>query len=349
MKKYISTFTTGLSEPVKSFLKSSVKNTTVLNVWDGLIYYKTEVKSQFIKSIPVLSNSFEVFYFKSNVTSLERFAQNVLNYLNKLSKFPRQFDDRNSFRILYFDKNTPSKINWTLNGKIEKNIIKHTKLKLMKSKADFEFCFHYRDENIGFFSIKIKSKNIKKGREKGELKHELAHILVQISEPKFKEIVIDPFAGNGSIPICRAKVKGKPIILASDIDKENTVSLKKKVKYLKLKDRIIVRQLDALSMTRYEDNSIDKIITDPAWGIYQKIENINEFYNNIFNEFYRVLALSGLIVILVSREISIKTILNQNFKNKLIIKKEFETLVSGKKATIYKIGKLNFRHESLSN
>ena len=46
---------------------------------------------------------------------------------------------------------------------------------------------------------------------------------------------------------------------------------------------------DAFNMEFIESATIDKIITDPPWGEFNKIESLDDFYIKMFHEFDRVL------------------------------------------------------------
>lgn len=58
----------------------------------------------------------------------------------------------------------------------------------------------------------------------------------------------------------------------------------------------------------------------------------------MFGEFYRLLKVEGLLILLTSQKELVNKIL-ENYKNKFLIEKEINVLVSGKKSTIFKIRK----------
>lgn len=96
--------------------------------------------------------------------------------------------------------------------------------------------------------------------------------------------------------------------------------------------------MDALDMQKIADGSIDKIITDPPWGIYSAIDVIDNFYTKALKEMIRVLKPGGLIVMLVGRNVDMEKILEQ-FTERLKIIESYNILISGKKATIFVLSK----------
>ena len=98
---------------------------------------------------------------------------------------------------------------------------------------------------------------------------------------------------------------------------------------------------NALKLENFADNSINKIATDPPWGLYKKTKlNLRNFYSQILDSFCRVLKTNGLIIILTAQKEIVETQL-ANFENQLKLEKTYHTLVSGKKAGVYKIRKTN--------
>lgn len=87
----------------------------------------------------------------------------------------------------------------------------------------------------------------------------------------------------------------------------------------------------------FEDNFIDKIITDPPWGFYQHMDiDINVFYKKMLQEFYRILKPNGILVLLTARKKEFENSL-ADCQNKYKLVDKYHILVSGKKAAIYKI------------
>ena len=165
-----------------------------------------------------------------------------------------------------------------------------------------------------------------------------------------EDVVLEPFFGYGSIPIQMEKRFACKKIYASDIDEE-------KVKRLALRqaqrprnaqgtqsEKLVVQQADVFELSHISDNSIDKIITDPPWGLWEDIPDIEDFYNRMFVSFKRVLKPQGKMTILTAR--------TQEFENAvknagLSIKASLHTLVNGKKASLYVIARSETTWQSM--
>jgi tRNA G10 N-methylase Trm11 len=176
--------------------------------------------------------------------------------------------------------------------------------------------------------------------ERGELKPELAYTLCFLSEPKEGDIFLDPFCGHGAIPLKRALSFPYNMVFAADKDQEQIQFVRNRVKKLKLKSMFIVKKQDALSMTAFENGFIDKIVTDPPWGLFESLDrDICEFYALMLREFSRVLNVKGILVILTARKEEFENALS-SMGTRLKMLNQYNILVSGKKAAIYKIVKL---------
>ena len=92
---------------------------------------------------------------------------------------------------------------------------------------------------------------------------------------------------------------------------------------------------DVFELSHIQDNSIDSIITDPPWGLWENIPDIEDFYNRMFVSFKRVLKPNGKMTILTARTVEFE---NAVKKAGLTIQDSLHTLVNGKKATLYRIG-----------
>lgn len=142
---------------------------------------------------------------------------------------------------------------------------------------------------------------------------------------------MDPFAGYGAIPKQINKNFHFKQLYVSDINPEH-------IKLLKIlfenKHNVNVTLRNALNMQDIKDNMIDLIITDPPWGYYEKIDNIEHFYIDMFKEFCRVIKKNGKLVILSARKDEFELVLS---KQKYIISEKIDTLINGKKASIYVI------------
>ena len=192
-----------------------------------------------------------------------------------------------------------------------------------------------REEDLGLLGVRITDI----GRQKvksyppGELRQEIAHLLILLSAPTAEDVILDPFAGSGAIALERINSSPFKYLYASDLDESKIEELKRKTKWAYQK--IQVTKADALKLTYLDDSSIDKIITDPPWGQFEEISNQQEFYHQMLTQFHRLLKPSGLLVLLLSRDIDLVSHLS-SFPT-LILKQKLDVLVSGKKSSVYLI------------
>ena len=344
MNSYFSTFFTGFDEVVEQALIKRLKNVKVNLLTDGLIIYKTTSSLNEIKQLKFLNNSFSLLKKIDNLTNtpIVNMLEILLEEKNLEALVGKALPKRHlKFRIRTSVENQFVTIDKNLLKKVEEKIVRAaSNLKVDRAFPDIEFLITVRSEGFGLIGIKFTHKaNYEKVLEKGELYPELTHILCLISKPKKDDVFWDPFAGHGSIPIQRVTSFPYKKIIASDIDQILVNKLQEKV--AKIRKEIIVKKMNALNPECLEANSVDKIVTDPPWGLYKNTDlNLSTFYFQMLEVFCRIVKPNGLIVILTAQKELIKTQLSE-FKSQLKLVNKYNTLVSGKKAGVYKIKQIN--------
>lgn len=230
-----------------------------------------------------------------------------------------------TFRVVFSKENELISVNKERLSKIENKIAKLNNLTVDRANPDFEFWFLKRREGQEFTGIRLtRHPDYKTVLAKGQLRPELADILCYLSDPQKTDIILDPFAGSGAIGMAR-----------------------KNYPYDKIFSQDIKIGFDATNMTDILDKSINKIITDPPWGISVGLDlNLPDLYFKLLSEFHRVLKPDGIAVVLMGNKDTFEKILLDFPTFKLINK--YNILVSGKKASIYIIDKLHARDISLS-
>ena len=93
---------------------------------------------------------------------------------------------------------------------------------------------------------------------------------------------------------------------------------------------------DVFELSHIQDNSIDAIVTDPPWGLWENIPDIEDFYDRMFISFKRVLKEQGTMTILTARTVEFE---NAVRNAGLSIHDSLHTLVNGKKASLYVIAR----------
>jgi len=342
MKTYFSTFITGFDEVVAHALKQRIKDVQIELLSDGLVIYKTNTSADVVKQLRFFNNTFVLLkqfpkLEKNPVNEMIRQAIRDSRIMPTiLSSVPKK---KTRFRVMATQENQFVGMDKNLKEKMERIIGQNRNFVVDRAYPDIEFLFVVRREGYGLLGLRLtRHTSYEKILEKGEIYPELAHLLCLISEPHAQDTFLDPFSGSGAIPVARALGFPYKTIYAGDI--ENTYVNKTKQKAKKVNKKISVSKWNALHLNNFTDNSIDKIVTDPPWGLHVGKElNLEKFYEDMLKEFYRITKTQGMMVILVAKKDLFESVLN-NFTDKLKLLKRYDTLVSGQKAGVYKIQKV---------
>ncbi|MFC1727269.1 RsmD family RNA methyltransferase [Patescibacteria group bacterium] len=335
--QYFSTFITGFEKVVEEALKNTLRNVRVDLLLDGLVVYSTTSSINSIKKLKFINNTFlliEKFEDLSDqpMDKMMKYALNKINFEKALNiSIPRKY---RTFRVIASKENQLVSVNKKLLSELEDILSIKLKLKVNRSLPDIEVWFLTRSEGLGLIGLRItKTPNYEKTLHKGELRPELASLMCVLAELEKTDVIFDPFSGYGAIPLeCAKGFKVKQII-AGEKDEKVFKLLQDKTK--KMRPKIIVERWDAINLSSLTDNSVDKIITDPPWGLFDENIDLRKFYKRMLEEFTRILSPKGLLIILTAQKELIENLINQSASFKLIEK--YNVLVSGKKASIYKL------------
>lgn len=346
MTKYASTFIVGLKDVVKAMVQKLYPDIEILLLLDGLIVYQGNLDTKKVEQLRFVTNSFIVLDVFNNlrqnpVQEMLTAASRDANLGKKVHAQIRTVNTGKTFRLVVSHENQFVSVNQNLLESIENKIAGIKGLKVHRAKPDTEFWFLYRSEGYGFFLMRLTTHTAyEKILQKGELKPELAHLLCFLSEPDKDDIFLDPFCGYGAIPIERALSFPYNMIFASDNDPEKKQFVRNSLT-ARIKGTFIVKSQDALDLASFDTNFIHKIVTDPPWGLFEKLEiDIDDFYRRMLKELSRILRISGIMVILTARKDEFEQALVGE-KRRLRLIAKYDILVSGKKAAIYKIVKVS--------
>lgn len=298
---YFSTFIPGLGDVVVSQLKKQLLNFKQEFLSDGLVIYSSDSDIAKIKQLRFLNNSFLK--------------------LNEDLRFPYKLGE--TFRVVFSKENELAKINRERLSRIEDKVARINSLEINRANPDFEVWFLERSEGVKLIGLRLtKHPDYKTILAKGQLRPELANLLCLIADVGSEDVVLDPFAGSGAISDeCRNFLHKE--IIAGDISLRN--------------ERIV--KIDATKMSSVLDKTIDKIVTDPPWGVSVGVNlDLPSFYSQMLGEFYRVLKPDGVAVVLIGDKELFEAVLEKYF-NKFNLENKYDILVSGKKAAIYKLRK----------
>ncbi len=166
--------------------------------------------------------------------------------------------------------------------------------------------------------------------EPGELRSELAHILGLVASLDSRDIVLDPFAGYGAIP--RECLQGFHCQQVMAIEQNQHL-----IPHLKSIPHLIAMQGDARKMEHLETRCVDRVITDPPWGDYDKVgdHELKDLYHRALSEIHRVLRAKGCAVIVTAATWLGDMAADQSF----VVEKQYDIVVAGKKVHIFKLRK----------
>jgi tRNA (guanine6-N2)-methyltransferase len=323
MNTYLSTFISGVSSIVEEELAKLFPDVEILHILDGLVVYKTKEGKEKVEKIGFFNNNFILVSFIPKFANLNDLTQRFMKnpQLTEGIKIPSVF---RTARVRFYEENQPISIPTKKEEELEEFIKSTWDLQVDRTNPDTEIWFSIRREGQGFIGILLKKENLK--QEKGELRSELSYLLCLLSDPQENDIFLDPFAGYGAIPRERTKFPSKKVI-ASDKDSGESISIPEVEVYRWSMPNIPL-----------ENETVNKIVTDPPWGYFEERSDLEELYRSSLIEFDRILVKGGIIVVLTGQKELFEAILDKF--PQFDLQNKYDILVSGKKAGIYKIFKL---------
>ena len=341
---YFASFASGMQFIVKDILEKQIPDVKILNLFDGAIVFKTQ-KSYDKLNMYCFNNIFSVITFakKKMPNSIEVFIKEIINSRLQSVIISNNTQKYKTFRVVISLENQLVSIDKGLKTKLENLISLQSKLKLNRSNSDAEFWLVYRSEGFCFFMKRLtKHTAYEKILNKGELHPEIAFLMNWFSEVSKDDVVLDPFCGYGAIPLKRLLHFSSKIVYAFDFDSKMISATEKKIvgkKSLSNMKNIFLKCVDVKNLDEVlESECIDKIVTDPPWGLYENIGmDVDEFYILALSKMEKVLKNNGTIVLLLSRQINIEELIKTVPNLSLI--QNYGVLISGKKANLIKIRK----------
>ena len=348
MATYASTFIPGMGEVVAAALKHSLADVELDLLLDGLAVYRSTSKVDEVRRLGFCNNSFVCLMSFDGLgrNPMAQVSQTVLADGQLLRRaaphLPRK---KSTFRFMASLENQFIPIPQRTRLALERLLTQDQRFTPHASNPDIEFWLLARREGNGFAGLRItRHKAYEKTLARGELRPELCHLLCLISEPSAEDVVLDPFCGSGAIPLERARSFPYRTVLAGDIDAKQVKDLRSKVRQSRWvgsnkRRKFVVGRWDALDLRTFAPESVDKVITDPPWGFYQsQLSDLEKFHRGMLREFDRVLRPNGLLVLLSGRRRQLESSLRE-FKGTFTVLNRYDTLVSGKKASVFKVVK----------
>jgi len=313
MNQYFATFPAGTFDIIAKHLKSfTLDEIKIVDSDNSSVLFQSSLQSERLIEI--------------------RYFTNIYQIIPLDSKPPKLPLNGKYFRLMMIRNGEPSQIDEPTRDKLQAHIAKSFGLQPNTHLSKNDFYIIERQSGNKLFTLRLARAKFK--REKtanGELRPELAHILCLVANLKAKHTVLDMFCGYSSIPTEAVRGFGCKNIIASDITEH-----KPRHNYAVVRHH----KADARNLDFIEYNSVDRVITDPPWGLFdQSIDDKVSLYTDTISEIVRILKIDGIAVILCGGETS--ELFEKNNNLRLIGK--WNVLVSGKKATICKLQKVRVK------
>ncbi len=328
MAEFVSSFITGFQSVIEQDLTKRFKNLKIINLFDGLVHYRFDGDSRELDKIIYFSNTFFVLKtMKGKGLSFPSLVGSVCSGKNYF------LVNKGSFRVRFQNENQFAKVDKNITRRAEDYVLQNSKLKLDRLSPTNEVWFSIRREGFAFCGELISKREFtEKNLNKGELRPEIAYLICCFADIQASDTILEPFCGYGSIPVQLAKKFRFEKLYVSDLDSERATQTAAR-KQLSAPN-IECCTADATVLSHIADKSINLVITDPPWGYFEELPDIEGFYKKMFASLDRVLTQDGRMVILSARKEELeRTAAAAGFK----IKNSLHTLVNGKKAGVYQL------------
>lgn len=333
---YFATFIPGTEEIVSSILSARLPDFSPSLLASGAMAFSTAVPYSSL-NLFCFNNLFQVLYSAPAAPT----RAGLEKFLRALPTAPvdwqaaRAGKKARTFRLVVSCKNQLVSVSRGTKEAVEKKLAAETHLRPDRSLPDQEFWALARDDGQAWFLKRLtRHRAYDKLLHPGELHPELAYMMCWLSRPAPSDVFLDPFCGYGSIPAQRAKRFPYRTLTASDISPEAAAYTRQK---LGKRPGLAVTQGDALDLD-LPDGSVNAIVTDPPWGIYENVGmELDRFYRQMLEEFARVLMPGGRAVVLTAAKRELSGALEGPVQ--FVLGERYDILVSGKKCGLFVLEK----------
>lgn len=323
--RYFATFTTGTQEIIANRLRRFPRaEFAVEDIQDGLVFFTSSLTTNQLSELRFFNNVFGLLGDYGPQKTLEDAA--ALAVKADFSAVPHKAGFKIHTRV---GGQTAALASL---GALQQAITDQTGGIPDSFRPDIELLLWLRSDGRALWGWQLPRAGFKtRTLEPGELRPELAHIMGLLAGLDHKDVVLDPFAGYGAI-VCEC-LQGFHCqqVIAVEFNEHL-------VPHLKSIPHLIAKQGDAARLPHIETRSIDRVITDPPWGRFEQAtpEHLEHLYHEALIQMHRVLRVKGCVVMLTG--VTFLPTLAQDVG--FAIEKQYNVLVSGQKATLFKLRKL---------
>lgn len=312
-----STFIVGFETLVETILKETFPNIKIVRMMQGGVIYQG-IDYVSVKGMPIFNNHFQVLKYEK--------GHNIATFINRLNDVRLNKKKKHrTYRVIISEYNQLIRVDKRLLQKLETKISRETGNRVSRNRPEIEYWVLKRSEGVILFMERLhKHKSFDKILTKGELRSDVCAFMNYLSAPENDDVFLDPFCGSGAILKSRKKDKFN-MLFGYEINKEAIVDFKKTVKK---NNKIIIKTQDFFNHN-FSEGFITKIVTDPPWGKFEAIVDIEAFYRKMLLEFNRILCENGRLVLLTHRDQHLD-ISDTAFE----LKEQYHILMSGQKTTV---------------
>jgi 23S rRNA G2445 N2-methylase RlmL len=286
--KFLVTCDPGLEDIAEKEIKQKDKNARVerfFNFQGKLLVSSKGKKLMNLHSIHHVVRLLKTFYLKEST------LEEIKKVLSKI-EIP-QMKDAKRFRVTSqrFGEHNFTSIDM-------QKIAGEVFLKKYKKKVDLEnYDLNIRFDLVGKFGyvgLQLTDDSLYKRYQKpfnhiAAIKSTIAYAMIVLSDIKKGESILDPMCGSGTIPMEAASLfKNKVKIIAGDIDERCVQGSIENARLNNLDKYIEFKKIDAVRLEDYI-SSVDKIITNPPYGVRIEKRNLKEFYKKFLLSSAKVL------------------------------------------------------------
>ena len=339
MRTFFATFPAGLDALVTRFVEQDFDHLSVHSTFENALICTSALGDSAVSQCP---------YFHNVFTIIDRFCGNMRGELaSAITYFTRKLDSYDlrrqirpfkSFRIVISDENKLISIDSALRRSLEQKVSRIIGTPIDNKDPGAELWIARRREGEVLLMRKLFSRR-KRTAPAGALHAELGSILCRLSEPSGDDVFLDPFCGHGGIFLQRLTWKYR-MAFALDKNPECIESVKQSLQKRnpKWRKRTYVKFGDGTRLNDFRDGFVTAIATDPPWGSYDRTIDLEDVYSRVCREASRVLSHDGVFVLLAGRSLQIDRFLDRSSPG-LTVVESHDLLVSGKKATVWRIVK----------
>ncbi len=159
------------------------------------------------------------------------------------------------------------------------------------------------------------------------IKAPLAYGMLKIAEVKDGDVMLDPFCGGGTILIEAAQIwDGRIMILGSDINSRFLEGAMMNIKAAGVEEHVSLKIADARRLDEFYDAKVDKIVTNPPYGVrLGREKNLKKLYLEFLNSASKIMKPEGRIVIINLKATAFRSIVFKTRKFKLVHERVVET------------------------